>query len=303
MTKQFSFRSLRAAGIAVLTLFGLSAQVTKADLVSFDPDGAGGLTPISFASIDYKPGNGIFSGLGSTQVNKNNQPFTYYYQTRINNFLDSNSQVIPVAGLNQPGGFELTVVFGYSGATDPGTPSLQTYSLAGAPSVNFFKIFYDSSPATRANDLAGTGFDNGTTILSGQFTQADGTYTISSSPASLFDGNGVDNYGGFTSLISAGGADYTVESLVPDPAFFLALPGGALSLSMNSSNVTPFNQVDPSQKFMPATVNYTPVLGAVNGTGSDFQVQSDGNAVFIPEPTTWALAGLAVCGLLIRKRR
>jgi hypothetical protein len=288
--------AIRAA-IAAALAAPLAAWAT-ADLINFDPDGGGANGAIVVASIDYQPGNGIFAGLGPADAAKVNQPFSYLFQARVDNLLDSSSNVIPVAGLNQPGGFELTAIFGFSGiANGAGGGAPVVYSLSGR--ISYFQLYFDDNPLTQANDLTGFGFDDGTSILSGGFNQADGSYAvIPSVPLPLFDGFGVDDYAGFLSQVSAGGGDYSVGGLSADPAFFLTAPPILQLHLFNSSNVTPFDQVNPSQVFQPNFPNYVPNLGAANGLGDDFQVQADAVGSFVvPEPlsvTLWALACAAL---------
>ena len=87
-----------------------------------------------------------------------------------------------------------------------------------------------------------------------------------------------------------------------------------LTLSFfNTSQVTPFLQVDPSARFSSNGIANGDVVanrGAVNGvTGPDFQFQADANTSFqvsaVPEPETYALmlGGLGLIGFVARRRR
>jgi hypothetical protein len=290
--------------VALLVLAAVAhVTVAQADTIIVDPDGGGANGAIAVATFDYQPGNGIFANLGPAAAAKNNTPFTYYFQTRLANFLDGSSVVIPVAGLNQAGGFEITAVFAFQGiANGGGFPAPTSYSLAGS---SYFQLFYDANPLTQADDLAGTGFDDGTPILSGSITQADGSYTVTpAAPLPLFDGFGPDNYGGLNSLVTTGGADLTVSGITIDPLFFATSPVIQLHL-LNSSNISPFSQVNPSQIFQPNSAGLVPLLGVANGMGTDFQVQSDatGSFVVIPEPTSLMLLAVGGLGCLTYARR
>jgi hypothetical protein len=78
----------------------------------------------------------------------------------------------------------------------------------------------------------------------------------------------------------------------------------------NTSNITPFGQVNPSSQFSINGIanGGTPNnIGAINGIiGPNFQFQADANSSFtrqaIPEPGTLALLGAVCMGAFLRRR-
>jgi len=291
----------------------LVAAATSANgstIISFDPDGAGPDPQVQVASMDFKTGNSLYKGIGTLLVNAT-PTVVHYAQASVDGLLDANGNLIPVAGLAQPGGFQLTMVLGFAAnANISGTAT--SYSLA-AGGTNFFELWYN--PTRVASDLAGTGFDSSAgagakLILSGILTDASGGFFRSTSNPVLFDQFGADNYAGLNTVRISGGGQYDVQVNSTDPAFFDAQLPSALSFVLtNASDITPFRQTDPSHLFSdglnPLVV---PVLAPINGTGADFQAQADANASFdvrpaVPEPSSIVLGAIGLIGLLVVARR
>jgi hypothetical protein len=227
-------------------------------------------------------------------------------QTRIGALLDSGGQPLVVNGLNSA--FELTLVlsFGAMGSVDnvvTPTHPFPTASVTLDPNapLNFVELWYDNTPD--ADDLAGTGFANGQLILSGDFMVASGgVFRFADTP--LFDNFGIDNYGGLHSRHVVGGGDYKVDVAGGDPNFFTGPPSQIDIQLLNESEVTPFSQVNPSHLFYDGVgPNVIPLLGALNGDSFDFQTQSDANASFTPEPSTFVLGAFGALGMLACLRR
>ncbi len=276
----------------------LSSGRAEAGSIGFDPNGAaGGSAFLSTSVFDFAPGNSLFQGLGSILSNKVNQATNVYVQSKLGSLLDANAVNITPAGLNSS--YEVTVVVGFSAlATTAGNDT--TYALANSPSVNYFNIYYDSNPATQSNDTTGTGFNDGTLILSGTLNSADGGFTRFGTPT-RFDQFGPNDYVGTNTERVAGGA--YLEALVTsaDANFFDTLPPLLQLVLYNSSSITPFSQVNPA-----ATVGgIAPNRGPINGQGADFQVQADANASVqvIPEPSTFVLGALGLVGACLAVRR
>lgn len=296
--------SRRAPALGALLSFVavLASPSARADVVSFDPDGAAAANGSAATNtFDFAPGNTVLAHVGSLLVDKTGQFIEYGLQATLDNLQDSNNNPIPVAGLGT--NFEITVALAFQGAADV-AGAVTNFGYAGGPS--FFEIWYDNNGLTKANNLAGTGFRDGTLILSGTLTEASGAVVRHSSPT-RFDqfpspAAADDDYGGLQTEQVVGGASITALIGYADPNFFGQVPP-VLQLSfLNTSEITPFSQVDPSQQFW----GYFPNRGNVNGQGPDLQMQGDANATFqVPEPATWALAGLGLVGLALagRKRR
>jgi len=298
-----------------LILSGLLFAATSANastIISFDPDGAGPDPVVQVASMDFKTGNSLYKGIGSLLTN-GTPAVVHYAQASVDGLLDANGNLINVPGLAQPGGFQLTMVLGFAAnANISGTAT--SYSLAaGGP--NFFELWYN--PARVASDLLGTGFDSSAgagskLILSGALTDASGGFFRSTGNPVLLDQFGADNYAGLNTVRVSGGGQYTVQVNGTDPTFFDAqLPSQLSFVLTNASDITPFRQTDPSQRFSDGVApTVIPLLAPVNGQGADFQAQADANASFdvppvTPEPSSIVLATIGMIGLgfVARRRR
>lgn len=293
----------------------VSASAAQATVsFTFDPDGVGGVAGADVSTFDFAPGNALADQvlLGSPVLLPGTQ-FNLYYQARLNIIQNSGGNPVFAHGLNVPG--EITVVAGFRevvNSTDISGANVTTsFGLVpGAP--NFLKFYYDPTPD--ANNLAGTGFDDGTLILDAGITSNTGGFTVNTAATPLpFDNFGANNYGGVTSVIGAGAVTLTASISFLDPTFFTSgLPAANLVIALfNSSNITPFSQVDPSGLFSPDGIvggpTITPGIGALNGvSGPDFQFQADANASFdiVPEPASGLVFGaLAICGALRFRRK
>ena len=283
--------------------FGLLAcsSNAKAAVVIMDPDGPTGISgDVAVGMIDFLPGNAL-----NKDALINPAHFTNYYQARVGSLTDANGVVIPLAGLNDASSsnkYELTVVSRFDlDATYYPTPMGYFTNTQLSPIqtvVNFFTIYYD--PSMNANDLLGTGFDDGTPIMSGTVTYFNGNFGESTQlPPVALDQFGVDNYPNTLSNIGNGGTDtLAVINVTPNPNF---IKSNVWGMYVSSSNTEPYRQVDPSNSFMGIPAN----VGAVNGrTGPDVIVQADASASFIvPEPGSLAILGISAAGLFIRRRK
>jgi hypothetical protein len=284
------------AAVAILS-FGTTAQ---ADVIPFDPDNGGSDAPIQVASFDFLPGNSLavnsvpFAAIpGST--------FELRFQAKLGAFL--NAANLPIMGTGLNSAYEITAVARFTERVTFSNGVTSAFDLAPAQ-INpppIVELWFDNTPD--ANDLAGTGFNDGTLILRGIVTDNIGSFSVTPGQITLFDQFGADNYGGRQSVTGAGAVSLTASLLAGgafvDNTFFLtAFPNFLDFAFVNSSNITPFRQVDPSALFLGLLAN----PGAVNGvTGPDFQFQTDANASFrqfiIPAPPSIILMGLGMCSL------
>ena len=301
-------KKLLALVVMALLLAPVGAMATS--LLSFN-DTRLGWTDVG--SWDWNPGNALAVGAVPLSDDINDPTsFTLYYQAALAVFQDADGNTIGGTGLNVD--YEITVQSGFSELgyrTDTfGLGLLPILSNAnfsldpGAP-VNFLNIYYDD--ARNSDNLSGTGFGDGTLLMSGVIDASTGSFTVYIDQNQdgildtlALDGFGTDNYPGTLTL--AGNGSATVEAMIDG-----SMVNGAyidistypldfyLDMFFNSSTVAPFLQQNPSAE----VVGITREIGDINGfTGPDFLFQADGNSSFtvVPEPSTVILLGLGLLG-------
>lgn len=299
-----------ALGAAAL----LCTTGAMADTFTFDPTGtpgAGGNIS-NIALFDQAPGNSLaFNGGG---VLNPGRAITIYYQANLGSANFANN----LAAFSQgQGGNFFTFTAGFGETVLTGSGSTATFAFDPSNTTNFFRMYRTTA---QGNDLAGTGFTSSTLVLSGFFT-AQGyasNYTASTlasgalAPTVNFDRspNG-DQYGGFQSIQGTGSTTLNATISFIDSNYFPDLTAGSTFSFFNTSQVTPFSQVDPSRLFTDALgASFAPNLGTQNGAsnGRDFQLQADANQSFtraVPEPDSLLLLGIgaSMIGLLAKRRR
>lgn len=299
------------AGLALtLAALGLGPTARAAVVIDFDPNGTAGARTESVLQFDEAVGNALAVGSILTPGVPNFlTPFTVLYQARIGLLVDGNGDVVAVPGFDTAG--ELTIVSSFREVQTITGPNSVSLSTNTDQTGSFVRIYFD--PSNNADNLAGTGFDNGTLIYEGTVNQG-GVGSFANTPGAIadFDNVGVNNYPGIQTVVGAGGTSITANTTFQDPNFFLTSIA-TLEFAFNTSNVVPFAQVNPSMTF--AFAGVTPNLGpgpgvTINGfSGPDFQFQADANSSFqvaIPEPATvsGALVGVGLLGLgALRARR
>ncbi|HZW72693.1 MAG TPA: PEP-CTERM sorting domain-containing protein [Caldimonas sp.] len=299
--------------VALLALPGV--VFAQATTFTFDPTGtpgaAGNITGLG--ALDQSPGNALSIGGATTPVGGT---ATLLYQANLGTL--NNAAGVPVF-LNGTGGNFFTFVAGFretfTSITSSGGNTTATFSLAsGTP--NFFTMYRTSAPG---DNLTGLGFTSGTPILQGVLSPTNFSSNFTESNASrtspvTFDQFGTNNYPGVMSVVGTGASAFSATITSFNPNYFPDLSAATLVMSFfNTSQVTPFAQVDPSAAFSSngtANGDVTANRGAVNGvSGPDFQFQADANTSFqiaaVPEPQTFALmlGGLGFVGFLTRRRR
>jgi hypothetical protein len=283
------------SAIAAMLLVG--ASTSQAALIVFDPDGAGPDPAVQVGTFDLLPGNSL---------NQNALPgplTTIYFQSRLGSLTDGTGHAINVPGLNSAplaGGsnFEITAVAKF-GTIQSNVGN--TTNLGIDPSrPGTLDLYYDT--AANSNDKAGTGFTDGTHILSANINFVGSSFTVFPTLGlGNLDNFGPNDYPGVQSVRGAGGAEVDAAVSTFNPAFFVTSLAGA-SLNTSTSTALPFNEVDPSVSFQGTAAN----IGTINGvTGTDVIQQTDASIAFspIPEPASAGLLMLGLVGALCRRRR
>lgn len=303
----------------LLAIIALSLSVSaNATLITFDPTGGGnGFSNVQ--TFDWKPGNALAIGgnpAGGLEVGDN---ITLLYQANLGTVLDENGDTLFTNG---DGGNYFTLVAGFEETVKSISEDKSSAHFALTPNgkTNFLKVYALNS---QGDNLSGEGFTDDNVILSGRISENGFVSNFANTgETALFDGNGADNYNGFQSVIGAGASKLIADISFQDDGYFPTFNINDLLVNLkntnfNTSQVTPFDQVDPSRAFINLTgtqsAQITPNLGSVNGaagSGPDFQLQADANNSFttsakpVPEPATVALlgAGLGILGFMRRRQ-
>jgi len=186
-------RALTAAALMALGLGVLAPPARAGDIIRFDPFGTSGATTLQVGSFDENVGNAVAvanrpgAGTSTTVVPLTpGTTFNLYYQAQLGNINDANGNNINGAIAL---GREFTLVAGFTetvlGPPFSSLPTTAAFSLAAAQVAggtfgSFLEIYADTA---NSDNLNGTGFNNGTLILSAHVPRTSPTPAISPSPA------------------------------------------------------------------------------------------------------------------------
>jgi hypothetical protein len=364
----------KALIMSLALLLAQTASVHAGAVLTFDPDGGGVTAPITdLTGLDWVVGNaladlgnlaaGVFMGSatetvlpdGSKYYSGGQQiPFNLFFQSKINDVdgtlmrVGPDSKAVP--------GTEITIAVGLQEVVtsifvDPKGAVTASFGLAPVQTNNFLELWFDnltnSDPgildpmsASAANDLEGTGFNDGIPILTAMVTEVPTSYfkIPDLNARADLDIAGDDNYdgpGGNAGPTTHDGSTPAIDTVVGEGATnlkalvtwadqdFWILPSDViLNLTLfDTTQALPYDLVDPSAKWVKGPGGAQPVvdgagdptgvsLGPVNGDltgqqlGDDVQFEADGNQSFTvtPEPTSCALWLLAAGGVVLTSR-
>jgi hypothetical protein len=304
MSRSSSGAKWRTVLSAVAALGITLASSAQAANITFNPTGNGIASDnIAIAGLNFAPGNALAVGaINPATGTLTTSPFTVTVQTHLDSVTLTNGQTFVPAGLNTA--YQITEVATLQEQVDTAhsTPATANFTLVPTPG-NKFNIYFN--PAVTYNNSAGTGFTDGTTILTKtptSFNGANFTDTTKSSGASLVPFNQTSSAypPSPTATADRGSGSFSVNLLVNSflPNFFQPPSGQPfLTTSINASNQQSFFDVaPPSVSFtnLITGTTLTPAIGSNNGTsGPDFQFQVSGvteSFNVIPEPASISMA-------------
>lgn len=274
--KKFSLKRISA----LLLLIGVSGSSVAAETVLFDPDGSpGGDNSILVTNFDWSPSSALAVGTLPLPMYPGSISSALLTHAKLTNFLNVSGLPIVSTGLNTA--YEITFV---AMAEQDGrlvTNATSSFALK-KDRPSYFEVYWDA--ARNANELAGTGYNDGTLIMTGTITSLSATFTTKSTVPVPLDQFGADDYPTIDTGSGTGGGKVVVQVAFANPAFFPDPAQQPKTLYFNTSQILPYRQVDPSGLFADApegASTHVPVLGAVNGLaaagGEDVIFQADSN--------------------------
>jgi hypothetical protein len=318
-------KTSRAAflGLAVCVAAAAVGRSARADF-SFNPTGVGGAPVFTINGFDPSPGNALGQGSTTAIANVLNSGgtgsdvaadrFQLYYMATTSSLIGPSPGNNPLTppGLNSA--YQITYVASVTEfvKTASGNAGTATFGISSVQAANSGLTIYSNGPGggLTANNGAGTGFTDGTPILTGSvivpggtvptgnFTTQPGTVPLNQHPLG-------SNYPGIQTVAGSGSSLVDFAVVTTNPAYFVTPPPTVVALRFATSQVTPFTAIEPALKLPNNAGGFVvPNIGTVNGVnGPDFLFTADAFVTPVPEPSSVCLTVLGLGGALLCVRK